>query len=273
MFCFKILGANPNNTVACARGEDEVNLVATHTYSEGDRIILESAETNIFVWLQLDDALGKSLIYLKEGIIDFTIPFGDKKINLSPKAFTGNKHLITVKKAKEFEVSQYKNLSYSVVDFKENTTFFPHITANVETRGESVFVAQNAIDGITSNESHGEWPYQTWGINRQADAKIKLDFGRLVTTDRIIVYSRADFPHDNWWTKGELAFSDGSKLIIDMKKTGLAQEFTFEEKTISWLELGNLIKSDEPSPFPALTQIEVYGTEANVEQKKNSKSK
>ena len=34
-----------------------------------------------------------------------------------------------------------------------------------------------------------------------------------------------------------------------MKKTG-----------ITWLKFGKLIKADDPSPFPALTQIEVYGT-------------
>ena len=56
-------------------------------------------------------------------------------------------------------------------------------------------------------------------------------------------------------------FSDGSEIILDLRKTGAAQEFVFEEKNICWLELKKLIKSEEPSPFPALVQIEVYGTE------------
>ena len=38
-------------------------------------------------------------------------------------------------------------------------------------------------------------------------------------------------------------------------------EIPFEEKTISWLVLKDLIKADDPSPFPALTQIEVFGIE------------
>lgn len=29
----------------------------------------------------------------------------------------------------------------------------------------------------------------------------------------------------------------------------------------NWLKLSHLIKADDPSPFPALTQIEVYGTD------------
>ena len=50
-------------------------------------------------------------------------------------------------------------------------------------------------------------------------------------------------------------------MLLDLKKTDVSQEFTFEEKTISWLVLKDLIKADDPSPFPALTQIEVFGIE------------
>ncbi|MGN1142368.1 MAG: carbohydrate-binding protein [Oliverpabstia sp.] len=263
MFCLKVLDAEWK-TIAVARGEDEVNLMCSHTYQPGDRIILESAETDVFLWLQFDDALGRSMIYLKDSI-NYEIPFGEKRINLSPKAFMGNKHLITAKRAKKFEIGQYRNLAYSVVDHHQNTTYFPHITANVETRGEAVFAAQNAIDGVTINTCHGEWPFESWGINRQADAKIRLEFGRKVKIDRIILYIRADFPHDNWWKQAEFTFSDNSSMTVDMKKTGQAQEFTMEPKIVTWLELGNLIQSEEPSPFPALTQIEVYGTEAEGE--------
>ena len=36
---------------------------------------------------------------------------------------------------------------------------------------------------------------------------------------------------------------------------------------ITWIKLGTLIKAEDPSPFPALTQIEVYGKEGgdNIE--------
>ena len=133
----------------------------------------------------------------------------------------------------------------------------------METRGESVFAAMNAIDGVTAAASHGEWPYQSWGINRRADAELTLDFGRLIVADRIVFYLRADFPHDNWWQKVTIEFSDGSEQEFALKRTGEAQEFGFEAKPILWLKLKNMIKSGEPSPFPALTQIEVYGKEAD----------
>jgi hypothetical protein len=42
----------------------------------------------------------------------------------------------------------------------------------------------------------------------------------------------------------------------------VSMSFEIRKKGIEWIKLGNLIKADDPSPFPALTQIEVYGTES-----------
>ena len=46
-----------SNTICVSSGEDFVDLVCTHTYEEGDRIVLETDEKNIHVHLQVDDAL------------------------------------------------------------------------------------------------------------------------------------------------------------------------------------------------------------------------
>ena len=209
MFSLKVIDKN-ERTVAWARGEEEVNLMVARTYEEGDRIVLEISKEGEYAWVQFDDALGRNLVYLT-GNAQYQIPFGEKRINLSPKAFSGNKHLISVRKARDFEVKSYRNLALNVNDTHENTTCFPHAFANVETRGESVFAAKNAIDGVTANECHGEWPYDSWGINRNPDAEMTVDFGREVEIDRIILYIRADFPHDNWWKKVTVTFSDGEE--------------------------------------------------------------
>lgn len=257
MLCLKILD-NEWKTIAVAKGETEVNLMCARTYQSGDKIVLEASDINEYYWFQVDDAMGKSLIFLK-GNACYPIPFGADRLNLSPKAFMGDKHLLTARRAKDFEVQQYRNLAYSVVDHHANDAYFPHATANVETRKEAVFAAQNAINGVTISESHGEWPYASWGINRQEDAKMRIDFGRPVKVDRIVLYLRADFPHDSWWEQAEIRFSDESEMTLQLKKTGEGQMFTMEPKTITWLELGKLIKAKDESPFPALTQIEVYG--------------
>ncbi len=246
------------NTVFFGRGEEKVDLAICREYQPGDMFWLECSDETGYLWLQVDDALGKSLIYYN-GIVKYVIPFEQKRVNLSPKAFAGNIHLASVRVARDFEIEAYQNLALNVSDQHENATFFPHATANVETRGESVFAAQNAIDGNTANESHGKWPYESWGINRNKDAAMKLDFGREVEIDRIIVFLRADFPHDNWWKEMKITFSDGEELEMQLNKTLNGQELKIEPKKITWLEVSDLIQSDEKSPFPALSQIEVYG--------------
>ena len=213
-------------------GEQEIAFLCERTYEEGDRIVVESSEKNCFLWLQVDEVLGRSMIYLKDAM-EYIIPFGEKRLNKSPKAFCGSEHFIWLKRAKEFERKTYRNLALNVNDQSCSTTCYPHVSANVETRGEAVFAAVNGVDGVTANEGHWKWPFQSWGINRREDAAIKIDFGREVEIDRIILYTRADFPH----------------------------EFMIEKRKVSWIELCDLIKADDPSPFPALTQIEVYGND------------
>ncbi len=264
LLALKVLSEKSGN-ICVAKGEDEVSLFCEREYQEGDKILFETSDKNSFVWLQFDDALGRSLVYVT-GEVWYPVPFGKKRINLSPKAFSGRRHLITARVAKDFEITTYRNLALNVNDYHENETSFPHASANVETRGEAVFAARNAIDGVTLSSSHGEWPFASWGINQRRDAEMIVDFGRTVIVDRVILYLRADFPHDNWWQQVTLEFSDGSMLEADLMKTGAGQEIGFEKKEITWVKLCNLKKSDEPSPFPALTQIEVYGgeTETNL---------
>ena len=260
MFCVKVIDKN-EFAVAVARDENEVNLALAREYQEGDRILIEASDSPVYAWLQLDDALGRSLVYLTEDY-SYQLPFGEKRINLSPKVFSGKTHLLSIRRAKDFEISAYRNLAYNVNDCHVNSACFPHASANIETRGEAVFAAKNAIDGVTANSCHGEWPYASWGINRDPTAAMKLDFGRAVAIDRIIMTLRAAFPHASWWTKATITFSGGYAMELGLKKTASAQEVCFEPKTVRWLELSHLIKAEDASPFPALTQIEVYGTEA-----------
>jgi hypothetical protein len=253
----KVLDKDGN--ILCEKsGKDEVVMVYAGEYQEGDCCELEVDEVNTFYYVQFDDVKGKSLVYLT-GKVRYAIPFGDKAINTSPRLFKGDKHLLCVSKMQEEEKDNYRNLSENVWDQHGEVNCYPHASANVETRGESVFAALNAIDGVLASENHGAWPYESWGINRRDDAAWKLEFGRPVDVDKIAFYSRADFPHDNWWVNATLTFSDGSKEVLDLVKTGEAQYFDIKKKGIEWIVLDELIKADDPSPFPALIQLKVYG--------------
>lgn len=257
VLALKVLERN-GNTICVSSGEDSVRLVCTAEYKEGDRIVLETSEKNIHVFLQIDDALGAAFCYIT-GNVSYEIPFGEKRICYSPKVFYGNRHYLYARVAGEEEITAYRNLALNVCDQHGDTNCFPHASANVETRGESVFAARNAIDGVCENRSHGEWPYESWGVNMQDDARMTVDFGRMVETDKIVLYTRSDFPHDNWWKQVKLSFSDGTEIVWDLEKSSCPHILTFEKKKITWVCLNSLIKADDPSPFPALSQIEIYG--------------
>lgn len=257
-YTIKIMDKN-NRVLREESGEEYAGLVYDETYREGDLIQIETSVKNCYVVWQADDALGPALCYLTESKIVYEVPFGEKKIPYSPKSFSGDRHYLYVRTAREEETKAYGNLALNVYDQHGDRGCYPHASANVETRGEAVFAARNAIDGVCENRGHGEWPYASWGINRREDAEMKVDFGREIETDKILLYTRADFPHDNWWRQVKMEFSDGSVLVWDLEKSVRPHEICFESKKITWVRLYELLKADDPSPFPALSQIEVYG--------------
>ncbi|MWV42806.1 carbohydrate-binding protein [Paenibacillus sp. HJL G12] len=251
--------------VVQATGTDagQAQLVYERAYEPGDQIILRSEHIDVYLVIQLDDAMDPAFIYMTGHEYRFVIPFDEKKKSYSLKSFSGELHALTARMAAKHEIDAYKNLALNVYDQHENETVYPHAVANVETRGESVFAARNAINGNTVNFSHGKWPFESWGINQKKDAEITVNFGRLVEIDQIALTIRADFPHDNYWERVTLAFSDGSTYVAELKKTHLQQMINLEPRKVEWVTLKELIQSDDPSPFPALTQFEIFGREAS----------
>lgn len=253
---------NGNGEVLASASETGgVHLVYKEAYRPGDTIVLKSAASERYLVIQLEDTIHSAFVYLKDKEYRFAIPFNEKKTSYSPKSFTGNLHALSAREATQEEIDGYKNVAKNEYDQHENAACYPHASANVETRGEAVFAARNAINGNTTSDSHGEWPYESWGINQRADATITVDFGRPVAIDKAVVTLRADFPHDNYWEKVTLFFSDGSRHTAELAKTGKPQVVRLEPRTVTSVTLGELIKSSDPSPFPALTQLEIYGRE------------
>ena len=250
---------------ALEQGTDQVVLAWDGEYRKGDVIEFDGLEPGHFYVVRADAALDEALVYVTCETILYPVPFYEKKTSYNPLCFFGNRHYLTIRRAQPYEIGRYRNLALNPFDQHEACGVYPHASANVETRGEAVFAARNAIDGVLAAKCHGEWPYESWGINRQDDAALTLEFGGPVDIDEIRLYTRADFPHDNWWVSGKLVFSDGSEMILNMeKKIGEPHCFVPEEAKcgITWVRLQELVKADDPSPFPALTQIEVYGTES-----------
>lgn len=248
-------------TLAAAPPGESVTLVYGGCYQPGDWIALESDGTEMFCQIHLEDSMPPAVVYLPDGSLQYHIPPAEDRSNYSPKSFTGPVHVLQARVLEKAELQTRRNLALNPYDGHDSTGFFPHAKANIETRGEAVFAARNAIDGVFVNWSHGKWPYQSWGINQDPNAEFRLDFGRPVLVDELRLTLRADFPHDSWWEEGTVVFSDGSRETLRLEKAETPQAFPIEPRRVESLILKDLKKAPDLSPFPALTQLEVYGTE------------
>jgi len=250
---------NAQGTIkATASAEQSVTLVYQSAYEEGDTLRLQSDDAG-HVIVQLDSGLSPTYGYLT-GDYHLPIPFGEKKESYAPSSFIGDTHLLWVRAAQPQEAGNYRNLALNPLDHHGNTGLFPHAKANVETRGESVFAARNTIDGNIASNGHGPWPYESWGVGLIDDPEIAIHFGREVTIDKLILVLRADFPHDNWWQTALVSFSDGSESSLSFVKSGQPQVFCIPKRTVTWLKMSGMVKDPgDPSPFPALVELEAWG--------------
>ena len=243
------------------QGNEELYSIYSEEYKAGDTIEAEFSEEGLY-WVNLDTGLMPALLWCR-GLYTLPVPFDDAKLPYPPQSFTGNLHLLQIRKAKDGERGNYRNLALNPYDWHGNNALYPHTYATVETRGESVFASRNAVDGYIASDNHGKFPWSSWGINRNPDAEMTVDFGRPVDIESIIFYDRADFPHDAWWTEATVSFSDGSEEKASLEKLDGAQKpVKADRKGITSITVSHLIKADDPSPFPALVQIEAWGKES-----------
>ena len=155
------------------------------------------------------------------------------------------------------EQTSYRNWALNPHDQKMWPMFIPTLMQMLKHETMRLF-ARNAIDGILANRDHGSYPINL-GDQSAKDAEITIDFGREVELDKLGLVLRADFPHDSYWKQVTIAFSDGSEEIFTTSDAIATQYFTFSPRTVTTATLKQLIKAEDESPFPALTQIELFG--------------
>lgn len=265
---------NKHGDVKClVDGEDSIWMVHQGEYELGDKIVFTTDEYPAFYIIRVDGAVDEAYVYLTRGRVEYAIPFEKDnpfkmdRISYCPGSFIGERHYITIRRAEDQENDNYRNLAKNAMDQHKNQGCYPHVYANVETKGPlaPLFAARNVIDGVLASTSHWPWPFQSWGIDQRDDAEITLEFGRPVDIDELRLCTRADFPHDNWWVQAKVSFSDGTWDELKLEKSAKPQAFAIHKRGITWLKLGEFIKADNPSPFPALKQIEVYGRNSKTQ--------
>ena len=151
----------------------------------------------------------------------------------------------------------YRNVALNPNDAQGYARSWPHAYSNSEYRDMPAFAACNAIDGKTENTGHGG-KFPSWGPDKLKGLWWKVDFGRLVEIDKIVLYIRADFPHDDHWHSATVEFSDGSRESITIEKTAKPQEFEFDKRSVSWLRLSDLVET-EPLGWCGFTEVQVWG--------------
>lgn len=204
-----------DQVLAATTATTEAYLAWRSQYALGNHYQIEVDHAPVYLVVQLEASIHPALIYLEDTKWNYDIPFNLQRESPYPDgAFLGKNHYATVRFATPAEIDNQNNLSENSYDQHHVTSVYPHASSNAETRGETVFYAQNAIDGLRANESHGNYPFQSWGINEQQDAYLRIDFGRLVDVERIGLVLRADYPHDSYWKNVTINFSDGSQEIL-----------------------------------------------------------
>ena len=242
-----------------AEAEEECFLCADRGYLPGDTIEISGPA---HLWVRMDQSMEAGEVYLPEGKLRWPVPQGEHRLAYAPGIFEAPRHVIRARAMTAEETGRIRNLALNPADLRGDTDFFPHCTANVETRNESVFAARNVVDGLRTNTFHGEWPFESWGIGAREDAWCRLDFGREIIADRMALTLRADFPHDAWWVSGHVVSSSGRETFFRLRKTGERQWIDLGQDRVSWLRLERMVKSDDPSAFPSLRAWEVFGREA-----------
>ena len=252
-----------SSQVLFAEGESDlldltgkVNLTINREYQEGDFIIVEGAK-NLFI--QLDRNIPGCVVYAPKGSFTFRIPFHENGKNYPGESFSGTIHQIKARFCTKNEWSNYRNLALNSFDIRGETDYYPHATSNSECRNESFYAARNAIDGYKSSSKHGKWPYQSWGPEMRDDLWFKIDFGKVVEVDKLVIVNRAQYYdlHDSYWKEAIVRFSDGSSEKIKIEKTALPQRIKISKHSTSWVKFTDLKENE--NKWCSWIEVEVWG--------------
>ncbi len=235
---------------------DTLNFSFSRSYQLGDYFTVEGAQ---FLNIQLDENIPACDVFSPTGKLKFLVPINQQNVNYPIQSFAGSEHKIVIRKTNNKELSLYRNLALNSFDIRGNSNFYPHATSNSECRGETYYAARNAIDGYKANKWHGKWPYQSWGPDKGDSLWFKIDFGRKVSIDKLVIINRAQYAdlHDSYWNEAIIEFSDGKTERIKIGKTDAPQEIKIKKHKTSSVKFLAL-KADEPK-WCAWIEVEVWG--------------
>jgi rhamnogalacturonyl hydrolase YesR len=159
--------------------------------------------------------------------------------------------------------ADYRNVALNpTASTNREPVSYPHATSNSE-YNQREFAARCAIDGNRRNDDvHG---CGSWGPQKEPGIWWRLDFGRTVEIDKLVLFLRAAWdtkpvPHDSYWKEATVEFSDGSLLKLNLQQTAAGQEFPLTKRKVDWLVLKELKPAEDK--WCALCEFEAWGRDA-----------
>ena len=143
-------------------GENEIWLVHQGEYVPGDKLVFSTDEVPGYYVIRVDGAMDEAFVYLTCQSVEYAIPFEPDnpiqadRISYGPGCFIGERHYITLRRARAEETKNYRNLAKNVMDQRDMVGCYPHVHANAATQGPAapLFAARNVIDGVLANDRH-----------------------------------------------------------------------------------------------------------------------
>ena len=244
-------------------GDGAVEYEVTSRYTQNKTIEITIPENQHFLAVTIaKGVLPESIVYLKSNKFSYTVPSfsGSYPPELSQKGCIISARIPTVE-----ELKANHNLAQNCCDLLSAKTVFPHAATNNTYTDAPEWMARNIIDSYVQNTAHGTYPYQSWGPSMNVSSKdyIKIDFGHEVSINELVLYIRADFPHDAFWDSCTVEFSDGSTMELSIKGQAKKQPFKFGEPiTTSSLKFTKFNKSkNSQGDWAAWVELQVNGSE------------
>ena len=216
--------------------------------------------------------MAASVIFVPDGVFEFIIPFDKERLACyAPGTFDGNSHRVYAAEPTQEQIYGERNISLNSHDRHNVSKYFPHAVANFVTREDPCFFERNAIDGVSENRGHGIYPYHSWGGGLREDLEYEVHFGTETEVSEIIIYLRADFPHDTYWQQMSIEFSDKSRTRVTLDGVSDGQRVKLDTpKKTEYVKLTDFRQKrleDGSLSFAALSQIEIIGKYIKKENK------
>lgn len=230
-------------------------------YQDGDKITITLPKDEKYVFICLNGRAGESLVYVPDGTWTFTFENIQKvyPVTMNPGRTNSYRYnTITARIPMASELAEERNLAANIYDTTTSTAGFPHVTTSTQ-ENDAQLAGRSAIDGFAVNvDAPGKWPNMAWRANSQdKNASIKIDFGRQVVANELVVYAANDA---TYYVSATVELSDGTTMEINMRKTQDAMIFDLGGKTVSSITLKNFVKADS-TKTAGIAEIQVIGTE------------